>query len=499
MRRGVRRAAPGAHERLAAHASRRDECGHDAGRRGADERRHDAKDDDAGVELHVPEARRGGWEQRDEKTHEPCARGDTRDAAGDREHDGLDQQLPHQAPAAAAERRANREFVPARDAPRDEQARDVRAREQHEHRDRAEQRPHRRPERPGPALGDRLDVDAVAAVGFRIRGRQRFRQRLELVAHGHEIAAWTKPADRVDAHMVAAIEEIRVVGFDADGLVHRVVAAVVEGVRQHADDDVRVAVERERLADRGGAAAEVRVPERIAEHDRVHAPGAVVGQTQASPGDGRYAQHVEEVAAHLAAVDLLRVATAAQRVRRSAITGQRADAGERRAPVYEVRPGHRHERAGRRRRRRDDQPSGVAIGQRLEEQAVDDGKDRDGRADRRGEREQHEEGERPRRREGAQRRAKVLRPAAEERRASHTGDRRQPIRGGAQGDAARRTAIPPARAPGGRSTGASVEFLEQITEHRVGAKASPQERGQQRAGQARRRRHELPREDRRRM
>ena len=63
------------------------------------------------------------------------------DAGGEREDQALGQQLPHQPPAARAERRADGHLALARRRPRQQQVRDVRARDQQQQPDRAEQHP----------------------------------------------------------------------------------------------------------------------------------------------------------------------------------------------------------------------------------------------------------------------------------------------------------------------------------------------------------------------
>ena len=79
-------------------------------------------------------------------------------------HQALDQQLPRQAAASGAERRAHGELALSGRAAREQQARDVRARdEQHQHDD-AEQNEQRQTAGPGHRIDQRHDVGAGAFV-----------------------------------------------------------------------------------------------------------------------------------------------------------------------------------------------------------------------------------------------------------------------------------------------------------------------------------------------
>ena len=87
-------------------------------------------------------------------------------AAGQREHDALGEQLLHQAAAAGAERGSHRELAAPRRAAGDQQAGDVRARDQQHKSDRAEQHEHRRAHIGDHARRQRLALERAAGVAL---------------------------------------------------------------------------------------------------------------------------------------------------------------------------------------------------------------------------------------------------------------------------------------------------------------------------------------------
>ena len=85
-------------------------------------------------------------------------------AAHQRQHDALGQQLPHDPAAAGAHRRADRDLPLADGRAHQQQVRDIRARDQQDEGDRAQQHPQRRPHVADDDLLHRLDAEAALAA-----------------------------------------------------------------------------------------------------------------------------------------------------------------------------------------------------------------------------------------------------------------------------------------------------------------------------------------------
>ena len=99
----------------------------------------------------------------------PDAIADAEHAAGDRYQRALDEELADEAHPSAAERRAHRELVLPRGAARDQEVRDVDARDEQQEADGAEQRQEREPDIGDQAIRERLGAATLdGRVGVRI-------------------------------------------------------------------------------------------------------------------------------------------------------------------------------------------------------------------------------------------------------------------------------------------------------------------------------------------
>ena len=124
----------------------------------------------------VQQIRRG---QREQPSDAPRRDDDAERAAGEREHRALRQQLADDAPAPGAERLAYRHLACARSAARQQQVRDVGARDQQHEDDRAHEHQQRRRRVAGVDVPQRGKVRAPA---FQVRVRL-----LHLLGHGVEL------------------------------------------------------------------------------------------------------------------------------------------------------------------------------------------------------------------------------------------------------------------------------------------------------------------------
>ena len=155
------------------------------------------------------------------------------------------------------------------------------------------------------------------------------------------------------------------------------------GLGQDADDGVRRAVERERLAEHRRIAVEALLPHRMADQHDVLAAGRIFVRREIAADHRLQAQRRQQRRRGLEANELFRIAAAGQRER---VADRQREIAEHLLPLLhfeEARIGEADAREVLRlvRRAQSDQPVRLAIRQRTQEDRVDDAEERDVRAD----------------------------------------------------------------------------------------------------------------------
>ena len=328
-----------------------------------------------GARYLVGEQRRAGVEAhlREEQANGPAQK---------TEHERLDQELLEHPGAARTQRRADRELLPPRERPREDQVADVRARDQENQRDRSEQHHERHPDVADEELVQRHDGGAPACV---LLGKLLLEPR------------------RDDAHLGVGLRHVRARLQPRHDLRVVVLAnrAVLIGVRKRhpevpgggapgghrkarghdADDRVRLTVEPERAADDVRGRAKMALPESVAEDRDVAAClGILLGEKHAAEHRPR-SHDLEEVGADGARHDRLGGSGAGQRELTEAIDRHPLEAAGVALPVVEVRRRDRERRhAGKRvlRRHVEDphEPIRLVERQRAQQHRVDEAEDR---------------------------------------------------------------------------------------------------------------------------
>ena len=149
------------------------------------------------------------------------------------EHERLGEELAHEAGSSGSERGSERELVPAGGAARQQQAGDVRARDQDEEDDRAGQHRQRRPPVAEQRVGERAGRDREAGVALGILALERRPIAVELGSRRFDGDARREPRDDVERPArpvgerllherkqdAGVLEKERVAGDDADDLV----------------------------------------------------------------------------------------------------------------------------------------------------------------------------------------------------------------------------------------------------------------------------------------
>ena len=320
---------------------RGEQAEHDPGR----ERQPEGEKEHRRTQLELYEPRPVGRHHRRHQAERPPRHDDAGDAAEEGEQARLDEQLPHELPPARADRQPHRHLGRARRGARQQQVRDVGARDEHHHagdREQQEQRRARLAVQAALAAMPRLDRDLPRAEPLHRRVAHPGLQRgLDVVDDRlvRDVGRGARLVDR-DARLQAG-KEVRPVGAAVLELVptgnhqaaHRdrhvdlrvgAQRGAFEAVGRDADDDHWLAVDGERLTDNVRARVEPRAPVVVAEHgDEVPADRRVVARLQ-EPAQGRLDAEHREVAArhqHAAAVEglpLVREVGAERHVRRHA-------------------------------------------------------------------------------------------------------------------------------------------------------------------------------------
>ncbi len=201
---------------------------------------------DAAVDAHVVQARHAPGAQRVDARQAQRGEREADGAAGEREQDAFGEQLPQDAGAARAERRADRHLLLARHRARQQQVRHVRAGDEQDEPDRAGQHQQRRAHVADDFLLERDDVEREAAVRGIHAGMLRAQPRRDAVH------LRLRPADRharlqlADDVVVLAVADLRGVGRERQrqqdlGVLRAAerrhdVARQVEAGRENADD-----------------------------------------------------------------------------------------------------------------------------------------------------------------------------------------------------------------------------------------------------------------------
>ena len=312
-------------------------------------------------------------------SHDPASRSDR--AADRAKNEALDQQLTHQVRARGAKRRSNRQLAPPAGGPRDQQARDVRARDEQDEPDRSLQQQQRAAHVADEILAQRHEDDIARAARIRMFALHVRSDRVHVVLGVVEADAVLDSPDRLEVPDVPRRRKIALVDRRRG---HRLLreypqlrpVGPSETRRHDADDGRGLAVHVHAPADRCRVRSEERVPRRLIEdHHRLGRHRILCGRERPAERRRR-AQHIEERCGDVRARQLLRVA----RLDRE---GEQlvAHAGHRRQrpvvvlDVEELSRGMAGPRLVGRRRPHADDPRFVAERQRTQQHAVDHAED----------------------------------------------------------------------------------------------------------------------------
>ena len=321
----AQRVEPGA----ASHAERRQQAESEAGESGE----RDGDGQRAEVERRLARERQGGGNEATEKRDGERRQRQPGGSAGERERHALGHHLAHQALAAGAERGAHCELALTGARPREEKVGEVGAGEHEDAEARAAETEEHEPvaRRHGVAEGEEAEAGVLVRLG--IVAGEPLGDDGEIGARLLHRDAGLQASDALEV-VVAAVLVIFFAKRQASPSLH-VPGGEVEARRHHADHHMRFAVEGDASPDHRRIPPELRLPERVAEHQlpAVRFAGGIEHPAQ-QRRDPEQREHLGRDAGHREAARLAR----AHEVH--LVGGERAQRCERRghgAVVAEVR------------------------------------------------------------------------------------------------------------------------------------------------------------------
>ena len=267
--------------------ARRLECRQQADRQTGDEGREQRKAQGDRVDPDFGDTRNQIRAEGDERTQRPLGQQHAGGAAEHGQEHAFGHELAHHLASARAEREARGDLAPARGKAREQQVGDVRARDQEHAADGAEEQQITLTLRADGILEQRHDLDPRRRID--VRG---VRRSVAGGDHVHRLArllqrdARLEPCD--DLKEIAAVVQLR------RGEIRHLRGSghpdlqLIQGerrrrLRQHADDGVRRAVERERLSEDRRIAVEALLPHGVADQRDALAAGSIFIRREVAP------------------------------------------------------------------------------------------------------------------------------------------------------------------------------------------------------------------------
>ena len=221
------------------------------------------------------------------------------DASAEREHEALGEQLANDADAAGTHGSADGELPLAAGGTHEQQIGDVGAGDEQDEAHSSEQNEQRGAGVGNDGIAQRLHAEAGFGIGERPAAAEFLVGELHLRVGLRQGDARPEPRRR---HEVVAL--VGAVGIDLEGQPDVGHGIGAELLADDAEDRVRLIAERKRGADDVGIAAELTLPEAVADHDHVSAVGRIFLRREGAAEDHRCSEEAEVRFAHVNAVDL---------------------------------------------------------------------------------------------------------------------------------------------------------------------------------------------------
>jgi hypothetical protein len=243
-------------------------------------------------------------------------------ATREAENHAFDQQLPHDPPAARPERRPDGQLLPAAQAARQQQVRDVRARDEEHARHGADEHADRSAHAADHLILERHDAERQAAVRrieIREVAAKADGEGVHFLLHLSDGHARPETADDVVVLAVPRLRGVRSHGEGHDDVRVKGVAECRhhfvrkgEGRRQDADDLIGASVQFDPAANHVRIAAVAAYPGRVGEKCGIRRRLRVFLRREEPSGCGAHAEHREQVGRHAEDGDPFGLAVAGQ-------------------------------------------------------------------------------------------------------------------------------------------------------------------------------------------
>ena len=314
-----------------------------------------------------------------------------------REHQRFDDELLEHAATTRAHGKSDGQLLATRESTRQEQIGDVRAGDEQDEGDRREQHDQRLADIADNQLLERNHGRAPAGVVLRILALETRGDDVELGARLRDGGVRLEPRDHLGVVIVPdRAFSVRVCERDQKIPGRQPPRRDGKPRRQHTNDGVALAVERERTAEDVRRSAELVLPEPVAHDDDPASTWQIFVGTKGPAECRARLNHLEEPGADRAGENRFRIAAVRARELPESINRHAGEPGRCALPVVEVRGRHREGRqAWKRRLRRHMKETNEAIGlvvrQRPQQDGIDDAENGGVGADAEGEDQNHAE------------------------------------------------------------------------------------------------------------
>jgi hypothetical protein len=339
-----------------------------------DRRQPDREQEHRAVEIERDVERHLRREEETKRGHAGDGEHGANRAAGDSDDGALGEHLSREASASGAQGDADGELAVPRRSTSEHQVGDVGARNEEHEAAGAEHDEERSGEVAGEVLADRDELRDPPPVVPGELGREPRRDRVEIGAGLGDGDAGAEPPDRAGVDAVAVRLAHRI-GDERDPQLAAIRKAEPRG--HDPDDGMRGSVDRDRAAEQVGA-AEAALPEPVAEDDDVRSAVLLLLGTEGAADQRLHAEQGQEIGGHAGPLDALGPRLVGERVARPRPHAERGEGAVLRPPREVV--GDRDVDVSRGAvdalRIDGDEPVGVRIGERPDEDRVDGAEDR---------------------------------------------------------------------------------------------------------------------------
>ena len=318
--------------------------------------------------------------QLEQSPQAPVRQEHARAAAGQAEHGRFRQQLPNEPPSARAQRRPHRHFPLPREPAREQEIRQVRARDEENRSGRQKEQPEHRSHLTDDELLVEIDLHAAPGVLLRISGRELARDRIRFRLRLSQAGIRLQMAQRNQKARIASRcdpGKVRHRKPDFDIRIER----VLERGRNDAHHTVGLAVENQFLVREIGIAIQALTPELLVDDRDLRRAGLIFSWRQRAAENWSEMENFKKIRGNERAPNAIGALAAGQVDALRLESGQVLERMHLLSKVLQLGHGEAVAISRRGGRKEVDQSRGIVIGQRAKKDRIDDAEDGGVRAD----------------------------------------------------------------------------------------------------------------------